>query len=48
MAPTWILPIRIYPGIRAHKKFKMLYLFMSVNFYFEPWTDHRLGTYQHL
>jgi hypothetical protein len=41
-------PTRIYLGIRARNKFKILDLFMSVNLYFKPYTDHRLGAHQYL
>jgi hypothetical protein len=30
-APTWILSMRIYLNIRAHNKFEMLDLFISIN-----------------
>ena len=39
-APKWILPIRIYLGIQACNKFKMLDLFMSVKFCSELETYH--------
>jgi hypothetical protein len=42
--PTWTLPIRIYLGIWADNKFKIPDLFMRVNFYSEPLTDHRVRT----
>jgi hypothetical protein len=40
--------MRIYLDLRAHNKFKMLDLFISVNFCFKPQTKYHLGTHQYL